>query len=285
MSTILARELDRADLLDQVSGLRAHGGRLLDVVRATRGDKAAGARVTTWNTITRALANQTSADNVALLPTPVLGSSAVAASAPVLASSLTQQLPPGKAPGIAMWPSATPARNVAEKTEGTYTVDGSDLGTLTMRTSMLAVNVSLQLLDFGVGADFDAWVESLVAADLETQLLEDLAAAGTTAADLPAALSACSPPATHVIMSMAATIAGASTIAALNQAGVANTPMVIVSPNTTDTLVVSAPAVVIGWHPVQVERETEPAILGVGVGAWASGVAGTSVASAVLVVS
>ena len=72
-----------------------------------------------------------------------------------------------------------------------------------MRVSALAVDVSFQVLDFGLGVDFDGWLESIVAADLETQLLADLATAGTVAADLPAALAACSPSADYVIASMA----------------------------------------------------------------------------------
>ena len=60
-----------------------------------------------------------------------------------------------------------------------------------MRLSALAVDVSFQLLDLGIGVDFDGWLESVVSADLEAQLLADLVTAGTVAADLTAALSAC----------------------------------------------------------------------------------------------
>jgi hypothetical protein len=75
-------------------------------------------------------------------------------------------------------------RNRAEKVAGTYpTITGSEVAALTMRTSMLAVDVSLELLDWGVGVDFDSWFESVVAADLEAQLLANLVTAGTTAAD------------------------------------------------------------------------------------------------------
>jgi hypothetical protein len=56
---------------------------------------------------------------------------------------------------------------------------------------------------------------------------------------------------------MADTLTAAPTCAGLRQAGVANPPTIIVSPNTTATLVVSAPAVVIARHPVQVEGQKE----------------------------
>jgi hypothetical protein len=61
--------------------------------------------------------------------------------------------------------------------------------------------------------------------------------------------------------------------------------MVIVTPNTTATLVVSSAAVVIGAHAVQVGAELEPVLLGRSVAAWISGAAGTSVAGGVQVVA
>ena len=64
-----------------------------------------------------------------------------------------------------------------------------------------------------------------------------------------------------------------------------NAPTVIVTPNTAATLVVSSAAVVIAAHPVQIGAELDVVLLGRSVGAWASGVAGTSVASAVQVVA
>ena len=286
MSTLLAHELDRSELLERVKILRTHGGRVMDVLRAGRGDKAAAERVEQWKNITRALADQTTTDNVGLLPASILGSPAVTASTPVLASPLASPMPPGKTTSIATWPTATATRNPAEKVAGTAaTIDGSDVTALAMRVSALAVDVSFQVLDFGLGVDFDGWLESIVAADLETQLLADLATAGTVAADLPAALAACSPSTDYVVASMADTLTAAPTLAALRQAGVTNAPTVIVTPNTAATLVVSSAAVVIAAHPVQVGAELDVVLLCRSDGAWASGVAGTSVASAVQVVA
>ena len=115
MSTLLAHELDRSELLERVKILRTHGGRVMDVLRAGRGDKAAAERVEQWKNITRALADQTTTDNVGLLPASILGSPAVTASAPVLASPLASPMPPGKTTSIATWPTATATRNPAEK--------------------------------------------------------------------------------------------------------------------------------------------------------------------------
>ena len=154
-----------------------------------------------------------------------------------------------------------------------------------MRTSMLAVDVRFRLLDLGVGVDFDGWLESVVAADLEAQLLADLVTAGTAAAGIEAALSACTPSATHIVASMADTLTMAATLAALRNAGISNVPTVIVSPNAGATLVISSAAVVIAARTVEIGVELEPVLLGRSVGAWASGVTGTSVASAVQVVA
>jgi hypothetical protein len=100
---------------------------------------------------------------------------------------------------------------------------------------------------------------------------------------MAAALAACTPPADYVVASMGDVVTAAATLASLRQSGVSNAPTVIVTANTTATIVVASSAIVLAWHPVQIETENEPMVLGRGIRVWSSGVAGTSIASAVQV--
>jgi hypothetical protein len=122
-----------------------------------------------------------------------------------------------------------------------------------------------------------------VLARLEAALLADLAAAGQTTGDLLTALGACQPGATAIVGPMAALVGLSAELASLGQAGLR--PEVIPSPNTTALLVISMPAVTIAASSVRIGQQVEPGLVGVGIAAYAYGIAGTAMASAVQVVT
>ena len=286
MSTLLAHELDRSELLERVKILRTHGGRVMDVLRAGRGDKAAAERVEQWKNITRALADQTTTDNVGLLPASILGSPAVTASRRCWRRRWRHRCHPARQR------ASPPGRQRRRR------------GTQPRRSPVLPPP--------STGRTSPCWRCGFRRSPLtchskcSTSGSASTSTAGSNRSSPPTSKPSCSPtwrrrapspptslrrsrrarrPRDYVVASMADTLTAAPTLAVLRQAGVTNVPTVIVTPNTAATLVVSSAAVVIAAHPVQVGAELDVVLLCRSVGAWASGVAGTSLASAVQVVA
>ena len=174
----------------------------------------------TCKRLSRALANQTTADNAGLLGVAPAVAPQAAASAPVLAALATPLGPaPGK-PQLATWPTIAAVIDPAEKTVITSPMVGSTVKAVTLHTSAAAVNVSRQVADWAViGFTLDAALSASVLAKLEAQLLADLAAGVTPAADLAAALAACNPAATAIVGTMAKLVGMSATLAGLGQAG------------------------------------------------------------------
>jgi hypothetical protein len=218
--------------------------------------------------VSRALANQTTLDNPALLPTPIANQARVKAEAPALAALATvvQSLP--KLSQVAGWMNIPVVDDPPEKAPVWSPATGSAATTVATMVSAAAWNLSVQVEDWGEG-DPSTNLPAAVLARMETRTLTALGTGGTAAADLAAALQACQPAPTHVVGNIGGLVDGAALLAQLATAGL---PIVaIATTNYPDVLVLCRPAIVLDITAPQLERVAEPGVMGWGVASWVYG--------------